>query len=184
MGLRKIIKTWTKIAKLQVISSCSFLSKSPDETSLPSITCLQLLWSCHYFLWLYSAFKNFWKTLHYNTSEIWNNILIISLFDTHEGTTQEGKVDEWYGESGLDRKGKSQRYDVDMVLNSKVGITITGFTTKLQLQAKKLARISENGSSDKGKLKCVYYSSYLSFLCLCIEEYIRLGKTIFNCGLW
>jgi hypothetical protein len=106
------------------------------------------------------------------------------LFDTHEGTTQEGKVDEWYGESGLDRKGKSQRYDVDMVLNSKVGITITGFTTKLQLQAKKLARISENGSSDKGKLKCVYYSSYLSFLCLCIEEYIRLGKTIFNCGLW
>lgn len=66
------------------------------------------------------------------------------------GTTQEGKVDEWYGESGLDSQGKSQRYDVDAVLNSKVGITITGFTTKLQLQAKKLARMSENGSADKG----------------------------------
>lgn len=128
--------------------------------------------------------QEFCKTLHYITSEIRNNILIISLFDTHEGTTQEGKVDEWYGESGLDSKGKSQKYDVDMVLNSKVGITITGFITKLQLQAKKLARMSENGSADKGKLKYVYYSSYLRFLRLCIEENIRLGKTIFNGELW
>lgn len=92
------------------------------------------------------------------------------MFDTHEGTTQDGKVDEWYGESGLDSKGNSQKYDVDMVLNSKVGITITGFTTKLQLQAKKLATMSENGSADKGKLKHVYYSSYLCFLRLCISS--------------
>jgi hypothetical protein len=92
--------------------------------------------------------KELWKTLHYITSEIQNNILIISLFD--EGTTQEGKVDGWYGESGLDSEGKSQKYEVDAVLNSKAGITITGFTTKLQLQAKKHARTSQNGSADKG----------------------------------
>lgn len=64
-------------------------------------------------------------------------------------------MDEWYGESGLDSEGKSQKYDVDAVLNSKVCITITGFTTKLQLQAKKLARTSQNGSADKGMLKCI-----------------------------
>jgi hypothetical protein len=92
-------------------------------------------------------------------------------------------VDEWYGESGLDSEGKSQKYDVDAVLNSKAGVTITGFTTKLQLQAKKHARTSQNGSADKGKLKCVY-SSYLCLSSLCIERSIRLGRSTFSGGLW
>lgn len=74
-----------------------------------------------------------------------------SLFVPHEGTAQDGKVDEWYGESGRGSENKSQRYNVQEVLNSKVGIAITAFITKQQLQAKALARMVENGSSDKGK---------------------------------
>ena len=77
--------------------------------------------------------------------------LRFSLFVLHEGTAQEGKVDEWYGESGRSSENKSQRYNVQEVLNSKVGIAITGFITKQQLQAKTMARMVGNGSSDKGK---------------------------------
>jgi hypothetical protein len=72
---------------------------------------------------------------------------------THEGTTHDGKADAWYGESGRDSEGKSQRYDVEAVLNSKVGVAITGFITKLQVHAKKLARMAENESSYKGELE-------------------------------
>jgi len=77
--------------------------------------------------------------------------LQFSLFVLHEGTAQEGKIDEWYGESGRDSENKSQTYNVQEVLNSKVGIAITGFITKQQLQAKTLTRMVENGSSNKGR---------------------------------
>lgn len=50
---------------------------------------------------------------------------------------------------------------MEAVLNSKVGVTITGFLTKLQLQAKKLERMSENEISKKGKCKRVHYSNYI-----------------------
>jgi hypothetical protein len=50
---------------------------------------------------------------------------------------------------------------VEAVLNSKVGVAITGFITKLQLQAMKLGRMSENEISEKGKLKHVHYSNYI-----------------------
>jgi hypothetical protein len=73
------------------------------------------------------------------------------VFVIHEGTAQEGKIDEWYGESGRGNENKSQKYNMQEVLNSKVGIAITGFITKQQLQAKTLARMLENGSLDKGK---------------------------------
>lgn len=73
------------------------------------------------------------------------------MFVLHEGTTQGGKIDEWYGESGRGSENKSQTYNVQEVLNSKVGIAITGFITKQQLQAKILARMVENGSPDKGR---------------------------------
>jgi len=73
------------------------------------------------------------------------------LFLLHEGTAQEGKIDEWYGESGRCSENKSQTYNVQEVLNSKVGIAITGFITNQQLQAKTVARMVENGSSDKGR---------------------------------
>ena len=73
------------------------------------------------------------------------------MFVLHEGTAQEGKIDEWYGESGQGSENKLQRYNIQEVLNSKVGIAITGFITKQQLKAKTLARMVENGSSDKGK---------------------------------
>lgn len=42
---------------------------------------------------------------------------------------------------------------MEAVLNSKVGVVITGFITKLQLQAKKTERISENEISQKGKFR-------------------------------
>jgi hypothetical protein len=48
---------------------------------------------------------------------------------------------------------------VQEVLSSKVGIAITGFITKQQLQAKTLERIVQNGSSDKRK--------YLTALNMC-----------------
>jgi hypothetical protein len=73
------------------------------------------------------------------------------LFVILEGSAQEGKKDEWYGESGRGSENKSLRYNVQEVLDSKVGIAITGFITKQQLQAKALARMLETGSSDKGK---------------------------------
>jgi hypothetical protein len=76
--------------------------------------------------------------------------LQFSLFVLLEGTTQEGKVDEWYGESGRGSENNSQRYNVQEVLNSKVGIAITGFITKQQLQAKAVARMVQNDSSNKG----------------------------------
>jgi hypothetical protein len=50
---------------------------------------------------------------------------------------------------------------VEAVLNSKVGVTITGFITKLQIKAKKQGRMSQNENSDKGKFRHVNYSNYV-----------------------
>lgn len=49
-----------------------------------------------------------------------------------EGSTQEGTVDGWYGESGSD----APRYDVNAVLRSPAGAAIAGLVTKLQIRRK------------------------------------------------
>ena len=79
--------------------------------------------------------------LNYELCKFINNYFIA-------GTTQKGRTDEWYGETGRDTN--VQQYDVESVLNSKAGVAITGFITKMQVLEKKLIRLSENNSTEKG----------------------------------
>ncbi|PSN49058.1 hypothetical protein C0J52_10594 [Blattella germanica] len=102
-----------------------------------------------------------WKVLSENTAsprlEVLHNIDPIEEYAAIRrgdwkyitGTTQEGRVDEWYGESGYDNP---QRYDTESVLNSKAGVAITGFITKLQVLEKKLIRMAENQTPGKANI--------------------------------